>query len=74
MFTKHVILQDTKVIACHANCGLQKDDCNADINLSRKLILPPAKSRALLKKIEPMQKTAIWKVEPKNIQSVILNS
>ena len=46
----HVILQDTKLIACLTNCGLQKDDCNADINLSRKLSLPPAKSRAQLKK------------------------
>ena len=36
----HVILQDTKLIACLTNCGLQKDDCNADINLSRKLSLP----------------------------------
>ena len=47
----HVILQDTKVIACHTNCGLQKGDCNAHINLSRKLILPLAKSLALLKKL-----------------------
>ena len=46
----HVILQDTKLIACLTNCGLQKDDCNADINLSRKLSLPQAKSRAQLKK------------------------